>query len=165
MSTQATAQTLTAFKAWADDVSFAGLLGAPGLERTAEFDLIRLALDHALVVDAIFQAHLQGVEHSFTATRSTALPTLDELAERSRELDRWYVDYAANASDGQLTRRARIRFTDGKTVPMCPAEMILHVVNHGTYHRGNVGVLLQKNGIAPARDGLPDFLAQRPNAR
>jgi uncharacterized damage-inducible protein DinB len=165
MSTLATVKTLTSYKAFANELLFAGLRAAPGLERTAEFDLIRLVLDHALVVDLIFQAHLKGVAHAFTATRSSELPALSGLAERSRELDRWYVDYAENASEEGLTRRAEVRFTDGKTVSMSPAEMIFHVVNHGTYHRGNVGVLLHKNGIVPDRDGVPEFLARSPDPR
>src|SRR4051812_10809306 len=32
---------------------------------------------------------------------------------------------------------------------------------HGTYHRGNAGILRQKNGIAPNDDRMTDFLAMR----
>jgi len=38
----------------------------------------------------------------------------------------------------------------------------IHVVDrvclHGTYHRGNAGLLLQKNGVAPNDDRMTDFL-------
>ena len=41
---------------------------------------------------------------------------------------------------------------------MLRSEIIFHVVNHGTYHRGNVGVLLQQNSISPDKDVITDFL-------
>jgi len=37
-------------------------------------------------------------------------------------------------------------------------EIILHVCLHGTYHRGNAGIVLRKNGIAPKDDRMTDFL-------
>src|SRR5215813_14083233 len=151
MSALATVQTLTSYKAWANEALFATLRAAlPELDRSGDVGLARLVLDHALVVDLIFQAHLNGVPHGFTATRSDAPPALSELAERCHEVDRWYVDYASSVSEVTLSRRSDIRFTDGNNLSMSPLEMILHVVNHGTYHRGNVGVLLQRNGIVPA---------------
>ena len=41
---------------------------------------------------------------------------------------------------------------------MWRGDMLLHVALHGTYHRGNAGILLQKNGVAPNDDRLTDFL-------
>lgn len=45
-------------------------------------------------------------------------------------------------------------------------EIILHVCLHGSYHRGNAGIVLQKNGITPTDDRVTDFLetATRTNA-
>jgi uncharacterized damage-inducible protein DinB len=37
-------------------------------------------------------------------------------------------------------------------------EIIMHVCLHGACHRGNAGILLQKNGIAPNDDRMTDFL-------
>lgn len=43
---------------------------------------------------------------------------------------------------------------------MTRGEIILHVCLHGTYHRGNAGFLLQKNGIVPNNDRMTDFLEE-----
>ncbi len=43
---------------------------------------------------------------------------------------------------------------------MTRGEIILHVCMHGTCHRGNAGLLLQKNGIRPNDDRMTDFLEQ-----
>jgi uncharacterized damage-inducible protein DinB len=49
-------------------------------------------------------------------------------------------------------------FTSGKPAHMRRGEIILHVCLHGTYHRGNAGILLQKNGISSNDDRMTDFL-------
>jgi uncharacterized damage-inducible protein DinB len=41
---------------------------------------------------------------------------------------------------------------------MTRGEIILHVCSHGTYHRGNAGIILQKNRITPNDDRMTDFL-------
>ena len=35
---------------------------------------------------------------------------------------------------------------------------VLHVALHGTYHRGNIGLWLQKSGVSPSGDRLTVFL-------
>ena len=41
---------------------------------------------------------------------------------------------------------------------MTRGEIILHVCLHGTYHRGNAGILLQKSGSSLYKDAVTDFL-------
>jgi uncharacterized damage-inducible protein DinB len=40
-------------------------------------------------------------------------------------------------------------FASGAPARMTRGEILLHVCPHGTYHRGNAGVLLQKSGAPP----------------
>ena len=41
---------------------------------------------------------------------------------------------------------------------MTRGEMLLHVAMHAAGHRGQVALLLQKNGIQPYPDRITDFL-------
>ena len=41
---------------------------------------------------------------------------------------------------------------------MSRAEMLLHLVTHGGYHRGAIGRILVQCGITPPRDTLTTFL-------
>ena len=41
---------------------------------------------------------------------------------------------------------------------MTRGEMLLHVAMHAAGHRGQVALLLQKNGIQPFPDRITDFL-------
>ena len=82
---------LVGYKQWADR----GLNSviAQNLGRVDESDtaiLLRI-LDHIHVVDRVFQHHLQGVPHAFTAPRSAQLPDFATLERGMREVDDWYV--------------------------------------------------------------------------
>ena len=49
-------------------------------------------------------------------------------------------------------------FSNGEPVSMTRGEMLLHVAMHAAGHRGQVALLLQKNGIQPFPDRITDFL-------
>jgi uncharacterized damage-inducible protein DinB len=52
-----------------------------------------------------------------------------------------------------------IAFSNGEPARMTRGEMLLRVATHGAGHRGQVALLLQKNGIQPWPDRLTDFLS------
>jgi uncharacterized damage-inducible protein DinB len=145
-------------KRWADR----GLYDAVGqhLERLTSEDatiMLRI-LDHIHVVDQIFQHHLEGRPHPFQAPRSEALPAFQALADSVRRVDDWYVNYVGALTKTELEQPVDFVFTSGKPARMRKGEIISHVCLHGTYHRGNAGVLLQFRGLAPSRDSITDFL-------
>ena len=41
-------------------------------------------------------------------------------------------------------------------------DILLHVVNHSTYHRGHAADILYHLGIAPPTTDLPVFLREQP---
>lgn len=49
-------------------------------------------------------------------------------------------------------------YMDGKVACMSRAVMLLHVINHGSYHRGAVGELLHQCGLPVLHDVLSRFL-------
>lgn len=149
---------LVGYKRWADrglyDVA-ARNLHQLNTEDTAI--LIRI-LDHIHVVDIMFQHHLQGLRHGFHAARSVEMPDFQALARGTREVDYWYASYVEGLAENDFDQHVDFVFTSGTPARMRRSEIILHVCLHGTYHRGNAGILLQKNGIVPNDDRLTDFL-------
>jgi len=123
-----------------------------------EGSIVLRVLDHIHAVDRIFQHHLLGTPHEFQAARSETLPELAQLVEAGRELGDWYVDYVEGLSPADLDQPLDFTFTSGKPTRMTRGEILLHVCTHGTYHRGNVGILFQKKGIAPGADGVTGYL-------
>jgi uncharacterized damage-inducible protein DinB len=115
-------------------------------------------LNHIYVIDCIFKAHLKGKPHSFTARNTLTYPPLQELWDAVKVIDQWYIDYADSLAETQLNEAVHFRFVDGGEGVMSRMEMILHVVNHGTYHRGFVGDMMYQIPVMPAANDLPVFL-------
>src|SRR5262249_59794265 len=74
---------LTRYKAWANEITFSTVAALPEGEATKPrptlFKNIVHTLNHPLVIDSIFQAHLEGRPHGFTARNTPTHPPLDEL--------------------------------------------------------------------------------------
>lgn len=149
---------LMQFKQWAH----AGLyeVASKDFDRLDAEDstVLRRILDHILVVDRIFQNHLQGRSNGFGAPRSDELPDIRSLAGTAREVDDWYVSHVASLAPSDFDQALEFTFTSGKPARMTRGEIIQHVSEHGSYHRGQAGVILQKNGIKPNDDRMTDFL-------
>ena len=116
-------------------------------------------LNHALVVDQIFQAHLQGKAHPFTATNTTDTPTLTDLTQAIAKTDAWYADYSASIGTDALAQILDFVFTDGQTGHMTRGEMLLHVATHNAYLRGGAGRALSIYNQTLPKDGLAAFVA------
>jgi uncharacterized damage-inducible protein DinB len=149
---------LVYYKRWADR----GLYRVVGeaLERLDGQDaaLLLRILDHIHVVDKIFQHHLQGLPHTFRAPRSEHIPDFGSLAGSVRKTDDWYASYVAGLAGGDFEYPVDFAFTSGKPGRMRRGQIIQHVCLHGAYHRGNAGILLQRNGVTPNDDRMTDFL-------
>jgi uncharacterized damage-inducible protein DinB len=168
MTTSDTVRMLTRYKAWADGLIFPTVAALPDGEATKErrtrFGNIVHTLNHIHVIDCIFQAHIEGREHGFTARNTAMHPPLGELWQAVQAMDRWYVDLSDELSDVALAEAIRFRFVDGGEGIMTRGEMIMHVVNHATYHRGIVSEMLYQVPVsAPATD-LPVFLRDAPRS-
>ena len=149
---------LVEMKRWADHGLYEVVgrhLG--GLSDEGASIMLRI-LDHMHAVDRIFQCHLQGRPHGFGAARCDTVPEFAALAEGVREVDDWYACYVASLSADDLAQPVEFVFTSGKPACMRRGEIILHVCQHGAYHRGNAGALLHQSGITPSRDSITDFL-------
>jgi uncharacterized damage-inducible protein DinB len=149
---------LVCYKQWADR----GLYDVVGqnLNRldTQDAAILLRILDHIHVVDMIFRHHLQGLPHTFKAPRSEVMPEFQVLASSAKEVDHWYASYVANLPENDFDQPVDFVFTNGSAARMRRGEIILHVCLHGTYHRGNAGIVLHKNDIAPNDDRVTDFL-------
>jgi len=159
-------RTLMHYKRWATNGLNAVI--AENLERIAadERVLVLRLLDHIQTVDEIFSHNLEARPHVHRAPRSVELPSLDELASKARSTADWYADYADALQPEKVDEVIAFSFSNGEPTSMTRGEMLLHVATHAAGHRGQVALLLQKNGIQPFPDRITDFLKAedaRPN--
>lgn len=120
--------------------------------------LVRRLLDHIQAVDEIFSRNLEARPHGHRAPRSAELPSFDALASKARSTADWYADYVDALRPEEVDEAIAFSFSNGEPARMTRGEMLLHVATHAAGHRGQVALLLQKNGIQPWPDRITDFL-------
>lgn len=80
-----------------------------------------------------------------------------EQAEReAREMDELWSGYAAGLAAIDLSRPVRYTSTEGVVFESILADILTHVVNHSSYHRGQIASLVAATGTKPA---VTDFIA------
>ncbi len=162
MSLLNTVKTLIKYKAWANELTYSALAQLPEGEatkpRTTRFGNMVHTLNHVYVIDDIFKAHLQGVSHSYTARNTETHPPLEQLWEQQQRMDSWYLDYVDSLQSEQINETVRFQFVGGGFGAMSRADILIHVVNHATYHRGFVGDMMYQVPAVPPANDYPVFL-------
>jgi len=151
-----TARMLARYNQWANRVIFDAVAALPAGEpekpRTTLFKNMVHTLNHNYVIDRIFQAHLEGRRHGYGARNTPDHPPLAELWHKQQEVDAWYVQWAE--AGPKLDEVVSFEFVGGGAGAMTRGQMLLHVVNHTTYHRGFVADLFYQ---VPARPPVTDL--------
>ncbi len=146
------------FKAWANRDLFPLAMTLSAETQSQERHNATRLLNHIYVVDRIFQGNLQGQPHGYTGLNTPETPALDALFAEQQALDQWLATYVQGLSSAELGEAVDFRFVDGKPGRMTRAEMLLHVLTHGSYHRGAVGRILFQAGVQPPPDALTVFI-------
>lgn len=160
----ATLKSLYGHKAWTNAELFSALAAVPVQHADERHTCIR-TLNHIHVVDRLFRARLAGEPAPFEATNTRDTPTLEALREAVADTDAWYLAYVSGVTEAELASALDFTFADGDAGRMSREEILMHVVTHGAYHRGNVGQVLKSLSIVPPRDLYTKFLHQSEPAR
>tara|TARA_R110002096_G_scaffold78557_1_gene184867 strand:- start:1668 stop:2174 length:507 start_codon:yes stop_codon:yes gene_type:complete len=157
-----TTQKMMHFKRWQNRITYGVVASLPESEslkvRTTRFGTMVSTLNHVYVVDNIFKAHLTGVAHNYAARNTETHPPLTELWQHQQAMDDWYVVYAESLSDERLPEIVNFTFVGGGEGAMSRADILMHIVNHGNYHRGFVGDMFYQAGVTPPATDYPVFL-------
>ncbi|MFM0592735.1 DinB family protein [Paraburkholderia dilworthii] len=127
-------------------------------KRATTFGSIERTLGHCCAVGLIFQAHLEGRPHGFTARNMAPQIAFEELSRSQQEVDAWCVALADETPADVLGEVVEFSFLDGGAGAMTRMEMLLHVINHNSYHRGFVVDSLKQMSVSPPVTDLPVFL-------
>lgn len=164
MSTKSNARMLARYNVWADARIFDSVAALPPGEaekpRTTLFKTMIGTLNHNLVVDLIWQAHLEGRDHGFKARNMVLHPELAALRAAQDRLNAWFVSWSDSQSDASLAEPLDFRFISGKLGCMTRLEMLQHVVTHKSYHRGWVAEMFFEVPAKVLDMDLPVFLGE-----
>lgn len=152
------------YKAWADDRLYESLTTLPDPALTAPqpiiFGSILRTLNHVYAMDLVWKAHLEGEAHSFTTRNPDGCPTFNQLRTDQRTIDDWYPKYAETLDPKQGNEVLQIAFIGGGGAPMSRVEILQHVVNHTTYHRGHIADMIYQVPAKPPTTDFPVFLRE-----
>jgi uncharacterized damage-inducible protein DinB len=158
------AAKLTRYKAWANKRTITYLLGLPEGEverpRSTHFGSILHTLQHSYIVDDIFRAHLLAKPHGYSRRWRDTSPPLPDFWKDVQAMDAWWVQTADQWDEETLNKPIAFKFLDGKDGRMSPIEMVMHVVNHTSYHRGFVDEILGQMGMDSPASDFPVFLRE-----
>jgi uncharacterized damage-inducible protein DinB len=162
------ARLLTHYNAWSNKVMFDAVAALPPGEATKErrslFKNMVHTLNHNYVIDAIWRGHLEGRDHGYAARNTADHPPLAELWAKQQAMDEWYVKWSDALSDAALEQKINFTLIGGNAGTMTRYEILLHVVNHTSYHRGFVCDMFFEVPARPPTMDLPVFLREVPQA-
>jgi uncharacterized damage-inducible protein DinB len=152
----------TRYKAWADEIFLSVVSELPPHELTAPrpigFGSLIRTLHHSYCMDVVWQSHLLGRPHGMTTRNPVEHPDIETLVRSQQVIDDWYIEYAASLSGNDLAEVVEFAFIGGGQGAMTRSAILLHVVNHTTYHRGQAADILYHLGVFPPATDLPVFL-------
>jgi uncharacterized damage-inducible protein DinB len=135
-------------------------------EVNSSFPTLAHALSHMYAVDQMWYLVLTGTSMpealQICMTRNgETFATIEKYFERNAELSNQYLNWFSQQTDLEKTLLLNNPFAGVRQTSF--AEMILHLVNHGTYHRGNISTMLRQLGHASVMNDYFRFWYENPN--
>jgi len=142
---------------WADAAALEALRRSSGSDTQA-----LTIYSHVLGAEAVWLARLAGRPSDVAVWPILSLEQAASLAERNAaELDA----LLASLSPDDLGREVDYRTSDGRAFRSSIEDILLHVALHGSYHRGQIALLIRGGGGEPASTDYIAFIRGAPAAR
>lgn len=124
------------------------------------FPSVRDTLAHLLGAEWVWLRRWLG--ESPTALLPAAdFPTVATLRDRFAAVERERRPFLEGLDEGRLRQPLHYRDTAGKAMSLPLVHSLQHVVNHGTYHRGQVTTMLRQLGARPVSTDMSRYYFER----
>lgn len=156
--------TLFDYSAWANNRVYdaVGALSADEFVRelTSSFPSIRDTLAHILGAEWVWLKRWQG-ESPAKLLAGADHPTVGSLRERFAAIEAERREFIAGLTEERLATSFDYRDLAGNLFRLPYLASMQHVVNHGSYHRGQITTLLRQLGAKPVSTDLSRFYLER----
>ena len=158
-------QILVDYNYWARNrmLDAVGQLTAEQYERDmgSSFKSIRDTVTHGYAAEWIWYSRWQG-ESPTSLISPDRFPNLGALTAAWGDLETKIRTLVAAAGDAGLQKTLHYKLVNGTASAAPLWHMVQHVVNHATYHRGQVTTMLRQLGAAPPKsEDLIAFYRER----
>jgi uncharacterized damage-inducible protein DinB len=122
-------------------------------EITSSFSSIYNTCYHLYDAESIWYQRLQQVEKMIRQSENQAA-TMQDVANGWQQQSRLWLDWIGNVSEEQLKEIFHYQNMKGEKFQQPLQEVLLHLFNHSTYHRGQLVTMLRQVGVEkiPATD-------------
>jgi uncharacterized damage-inducible protein DinB len=135
-------KTMSRYNQWANRELFAAVRTLPegeaARQRCILFKTILNTLNHPLVADHIWWAHLHKEAPSHKALNEILYDEFEGLAAARAEMDLRLIDYVDELSENDADEGIDFTLLSGTKGRMNRCMILMHMFNHNTYHRGFV---------------------------
>ena len=119
------------------------------------FSSIRETLVHVYSAEWVWLSRWQGVSPS-AALSPDEWPDLPSLVSSWSELEAKVRAVAGGVTEAGVGKVIEYKLLSGQPGKSPFGSMVQHVVNHGTYHRGQITTMLRQMSVAPPKS--TDFI-------
>jgi uncharacterized damage-inducible protein DinB len=136
-------ERLFRFVAWADRRTLDSLRAVP-LAAVAEALPL---MAHVLAAEHVWLARLEGREPKHPVWPDLSLEACAQLLQ---ENEAGYRAFVERLSDNHLAQLTLYRNAAGQEFQTPVLDILLQVITHGGYHRGQIAKILGRSGVTPA---------------
>lgn len=151
------------YKRWADERTLRAIESINKDEFPDSYAFALQQINHMVIVEELFRSRLTNNSPPHTSTNTDIVPGFEELENRLRESTEWFVSYVSEFENGE--EQIAFVFADGKRGMLNVEEILFHILNHGSYHRGNIAHALDLASVPHPIDGYGIYIHEIEPAR
>jgi len=142
-------QQYAAYNTWANKkiIETANLLSEEQINKqiVSSFSSIYKTMIHLMEVENVWWERLKLVEHTTLSGWFTG--NFDELSKKLLQLSQQWEDWVRKANEVNINHVFAYQNTKKELFKQPVYEVLLHLFNHQTYHRGQVVTMFRQLGI------------------
>jgi uncharacterized damage-inducible protein DinB len=127
---------------------------------SSSFKSTRDTLAHICDVEWLWLERFHGRSHS-ALPRAANYADVAALRTRWEDVERDLTDFIASLTDADLARVYEFKTMSGVAQAQPGWQMLQHLANHGTYHRGQIATLLRQLGAKGQGTDMIVFFRER----
>jgi len=108
----------------------------------------RMLFSHILISQTIWLERILAKAQTFKTTMQ--LLSIDECTKLSKQSTKDWIIIIESLDEEKLSSIVKYRNTKGDEYQNRLSDIITHVINHSSYHRGQIALLVRNSGGIPA---------------
>jgi uncharacterized damage-inducible protein DinB len=116
---------------------------------------------HQMVAQNTWLSRWKGIVLTGRLENQIEYPTRELLAERWPVVHQSLLEFLEQQSAHSLNAPLTVRRNNGELITQPLGAMMMHVADHGTYHRGQLNTMFKQAGVEPAYTPYFRFAAEQ----